>query len=106
VKLFPILLALAVLFAPSMAYAALPMTAQHDMQAMEMGHCQMLPSGKGDHDKDDGKSCCISMCMAVALAPSTPADAAESKHDAAYFTVPQSWQGFLGEIATPPPRTT
>jgi hypothetical protein len=105
-KLFAIVVTLAVLFAPSMAYAAVPMTTHHDMQVMEMGHCEMLPSKNSNHNKANGKSCCISMCMAVAIAPSTPADAAEPTHDATYFVVPQSWHGFLGEIATPPPRMT
>jgi hypothetical protein len=105
-KLFTILVALAVLFAPSAVSAEhIAMIHGHDMQMMEIGHCAMLPSSKtGDHNKADGKSCCISMCMAVALAPSAPADAAEPKHNASYFTVPQFWHGYLGEIATPPPR--
>jgi hypothetical protein len=105
-KLFAIIVALAVLFAPSVAYAAVPMTAHHEAQAMEMGHCEMLPSKNSEHDKGDGKSCCISMCMAVAVAPSSPAEAAEARNTAVYFITPQSWHGFLGEIATPPPRMT
>lgn len=103
-KLFAILAALAVLFAPSVAYAAVPMTPHHDMEAMEMGHCGMLPSRTADHNKADTKSCCISMCMAVAVPPPTPTEVTESRHDIAYFLVSQSWHGFLGEIATPPPR--
>jgi hypothetical protein len=105
-KLFAILIALAVLIAPSVTYAAMPVAAapHHDMRMMDMGHCQMLPSKSNDHDKTDGKSCCMSMCMAVAVAPFTPADAVEPKHSVAYFAVSQSWHGYLGEIATPPPR--
>jgi hypothetical protein len=105
-KLFAIFIALAVLIAPSVAYAAMPtaLTPHHDMRTMDVGHCQMLPSKSSDHNKFDGKSCCISMCMAVAVAPFTPADTVEPKHSVAYFAVPQSWHGYLGEIATPPPR--
>ena len=106
-KLLGILIALAVLFAPSAAYAAMPMapTAHGDMQMMEMGHCDAPPSKSADHDKNAGKSCCISMCMAVAVAPDAPAADVEVEHAATYFAVPASWHGFLGEIATPPPRT-
>jgi hypothetical protein len=104
-KLFAIIVALAVLFAPSVVAAEhMAITPGHDMQMMEMGHCDGMPSKPADHGKVNGKSCCISMCMAVTIAPSAPADAAQAKHDAAYFVVPQSWHGFLGEIATPPPR--
>jgi hypothetical protein len=99
------LLALALLFAPALASAAAAHIAvpDHQMQMMETGHCKSVPSSHDD--KSDGKSCCISMCMAVAIAPSVPADAPEARHDTVYFVVAQAWHGFLGEIATPPPRT-
>jgi hypothetical protein len=105
-RFLAIFIALAVLFAPSVTYAAMPMAAapHHDMQMMDMGHCQMPPSKNSDHNKFDGKSCCISMCMAVAVAPSAPADGVEPNHPVTYFAAPQSWHGYLGEIATPPPR--
>ena len=105
-KLFGVLIALAVLFAPS-AVAAEHMAsmAGHDMQMMEMGHCDGPPSKSSDHDKNAGKSCCISMCMALAVTPDAPAADVEVEHAATYFAVPASWHGFLGEIATPPPRT-
>jgi hypothetical protein len=104
-KLFGVLIALVVLSAPSVTYAAVPvaMAPAHDLQMMGMGHCQMPPS-KAGHDKADGKNCCLSMCMAVAVPPLAPADSVRLKHAATYFAVPQSWRGFLGEIATPPPR--
>jgi hypothetical protein len=101
------LLALSVLVAPSAAAAEHMATMHgHDVQMMEMGHCDGMPSKSADHNKGDGKSCCISMCMAVAIAPSTRGTASEPRHGAAYFIVSQSWHGFLGEIATPPPRMT
>ena len=102
-KLFAIMIALAVLSAPAVTYAAAS-TTHHNMQTMEMGHCQMLPSKGGDHRKADGKSCCISMCVAVAIAPAAPSEALELEHAGTYFAAPQWWHGFLGEIATPPPR--
>jgi len=104
-KLFTVLIAVAVLFAPSVLAAEhMSMKPNLDMQMIEMGHCDGMLSKQADHGKADGKSCCISMCMTVAIAPSAPAEAAEVRHDAVYFVAPQSWRGFLGEIATPPPR--
>src|SRR5256885_1942962 len=105
-KLFAILVTLAVLVTPSVTYAGMPAATphHHGVQMMEMGHCQTPPSQSGDHGKAD-KNCCISMCIALAVAPSAPTEAVELEHAATYFTVPQSWHGFLGEIATPPPRT-
>lgn len=99
------ILALAVLFASGFTgAAAASATAMpgHDVQMMEMGHCSSSPA------KDDGKvpvkSCCVAMCMAVAVEPATPARLNQVHYQAAYFAVPATWHGFLGEIATPPPR--
>lgn len=105
-KLFGVLIALAMLFAPS-AVAAEQMATMpgHDMQMMEMGHCDAPPSKTADHDKNAGKSCCISMCMAVAVTHDAPVTDVAVEHAATYFAVPQFWHGYLGEIATPPPRT-
>jgi hypothetical protein len=101
-RLFAIFVALGVLFAPSVTYASVAMAPHHDMQMMEMGHCESPPATADG--KAPVKSCCISMCVAVALAPSVPANAVELEHSASYFAVPVSWHGYLGEIATPPPR--
>jgi len=74
----------------------------HDMQMMESGHCSSAPA------KDDGKapvkSCCTSMCMAIAIEPAAHVEMDEIHHQTTYFAVPTSWHGYLGEIATPPPR--
>lgn len=103
-KLFGVLIALAVLIAPSaLAAEHMAMTPGHQMQMMQMGHCDGPPSSS-DHDKAPGKSCCISMCMAVAVTPDTPVGDAQVEHAPTYFAVTTSWHGFLGEIATPPPR--
>jgi len=104
-KLFAMLIALAVLLAPSVAYATMPAAMAHDhsMPTMEMGHCQTPPSKSADHGKTD-KNCCMAMCTAVAVAQVAPSDAAEPDHAVTYFAVPKSWHGYLGEIATPPPR--
>lgn len=104
-RLFAILIALSVLSAPSVAAAAehRMSMADHQMTMMEMGHCQAPPSGHADHDKK-GSSCCISMCMAVAVAPSAPTLERHVRAEQQNFFVPREHKGYLGEIATPPPR--
>ena len=103
-KLFALVLALAVLLAPGVTSAAMAASPYHDMALMEAGHCQMLPSSDGHHKKMDGKSCCIAMCMALAVAPSTPAEASPPRQQIAGFVAPKTYHGLLAEIATPPPR--
>lgn len=103
-KLFAILVALSVLFAPAVTGAAMAAARHHAMQMMEGGHCQAPPARSADHDKMDGKNCCISMCTAVAVAPSTPAEAAGPRQQVAQFVSPRTYHGLLAEIATPPPR--
>ena len=110
--LFAALVAMAVLFAPTMArageaFAAVP---DHHAQMMQSGHCKSAPSHSGDHDKSSdrdkaaGMNCCISMCMAVAITPPVPA-AAAVMHDTVFsFPAPGRYHGLLAEIATPPPR--
>jgi hypothetical protein len=102
-KLFALLLALAMLFAPAVTYAAMPMAmGQGGMQMMAMGPCEAPPS-KTDH-KSPAKNCCMAMCMAIAVAPDAPVALLEPRHAASYFAAPTSWHGHLGETATPPPR--
>lgn len=111
-KFFAIFVAIAVLFAPSLtragvAFAAVP---DHHLQMMESGHCKSAPSDAADpdgsSDKDDswGKSCCVSMCMAVALGPSAPPAAAELHSTGATSQLDHQYHGRITEIATPPPR--
>jgi hypothetical protein len=103
-KLFAVLVALSVLFAPAITSAAMAAAEHQDMQMMEGGHCQAPTSGSADHDKLGGMNCCISMCTAVAVAPSTPAEAGEPRQQVAQFVSPKTYHGLLAEIATPPPR--
>jgi hypothetical protein len=103
-KLLAILVALSVLFAPALTGAAMAAAPHHDMQMMEGGHCQAPPSKSVDHDKMGGKNCCISMCTAVAIPPSAPAETAEVRQQIAQFVPPKTYHGLLTEIATPPPR--
>ena len=103
--LFAFILTIAVLFASALSgsAAASAATMNHDMQMMEMGHCSSMPS------KDDGKSpvksCCIAMCTAaLAVAPAAPAELQILQQASATFPILTSYKGYLGEIATPPPR--
>ena len=104
--LLAFVLTIAVLFASALTgtAAASAATMNHDMQTMEMGHCSSPPSS--DHGgKSMPKQCCMAMCAAaVAVAPSAPSEIADIHHQVSYFAVPESWHGYLGEIATPPPR--
>jgi hypothetical protein len=106
--LFAMLVAFAMLFAPLAtqggAAMAMPNTPDHHAQMMESGHCQSLPSKADHHGKTDGKSCCISMCIGLAVAPAAPATATDMQIAPATFTVATIHLPYLGEIATPPPR--
>lgn len=106
-RLFPIFVALAVMFAPAAARAGEAFAAMPDrqMQMMEMsGACHMPAKTPADHDRSMGKNCCISMCMAVAVAPSVPAEHSPLRQQVAQFAPLKAYRGLLSEIATPPPR--
>jgi hypothetical protein len=103
--LFAIMLTIAVLFGSALSGSAIASAAtmNHDMQMMEMGHCSSMPST--EDGKAPVKSCCIAMCMAaVTAAPSAPAELPIVQQAPATFPILTSYTGFLGEIATPPPR--
>jgi len=105
--LFAIVVALAVLFAPTVtregqAFAAVP---DHDMQMMEVGHCQSLPSHSGAPDEETGKSCCISICFAVAITPAVPASGSAVRAVQSVSQPAALHRPYLGELATPPPRS-
>ena len=103
-KLFAVVVALAVLFAPAVSRAAMAATADHQATMMEAGHCKAPPSKSDDHDKMTGKSCCITMCMAIAIEPPASAETAEPPQQMVQFVPPNAFHGLLAEIATPPPR--
>lgn len=106
-KLFAILVALAVLFAPAFsrggeASAAMP---DHHAQMMKSGHCDSPSSDADGHDKAAEKSCCVSMCMGVAIAPSPAARGTNSTRAPAVSSIPTLHLAQLAEIATPPPKS-
>jgi hypothetical protein len=102
--LFGIFIALALLIAPTIsggeALAAVP---NHDMQMMEAGHCQSPASHKTGHQGD--MSCCKAMCVGVAVAHVAPAEATWVRPTPASIPLPALHRPFLGELATPPPRS-
>ena len=105
-KLFAMLVAVAVLLAPAFsrageAFASVP---DHHAQMMEAGHCDAPAPDSGDQDQAPTKSCCISMCMGIAITPAAPAKDGQLKPALALFAVPTLHLSYLGEIATPPPR--
>ena len=106
-KLFAIFIALAVLFAPAASTAAAAAMPGHDHMLMmdHSGRCQMpLGDQVGHRNKGDGKSCCVSMCMTVAVAPSVPGQVLPVRQQVAQFAFLRSSHGVPAEIATPPPR--
>ena len=109
--LFAMFVAVAVLFAPALtrageAFAAVP---DHYAQMMQSGHCKTAPFHSGDDDKSSdhnkaGMTCCISMCMAVAVTPPTPAASVVMLAASPTFPLTHQYHGLITEIATPPPR--
>src|SRR5690242_1608235 len=102
-RLLAIFVALSMLFTPAVTGAAMAASADHDMQMLGAGHCQASPSGHADH-KNTKHGCCIAMCTALAVAPSTPLDTASSPQRMTGFALPRTYQELPLEIATPPPR--
>jgi len=105
------LVGVAVLFAPALtrageAFAAVP---DHHVQMLQSGHCKTAPSHARDDDQSSGdkaadKTCCISMCLAVAVAPPVPPQSTALHGPAVTFPLANQYHGCIAEIATPPPR--
>lgn len=105
-KLFAILVAVAVLFAPSfttvaMASAAVP---DHHAQMMEKGHCDST-SGE-DKDQPADMSCCGAMCMAVTANSPAIALVEPLIGDVSMTSLRAFQTGIPAELATPPPRAS
>jgi len=102
-KLFALFIALAVLIAPGVTSVAMAAAPRHDMEMIAAGHCQSMPHDRHQQKMAD-KSCCIAMCVAVAVTPSTPAETSPLHQQIAHFALPRTYLGLHTEIATPPPR--
>lgn len=105
-QLFAVVIAFAMLFAPFgvQSRAAMATTpGEHHAQMMKTGHCDEQPS-KSHHGKSMGKSCCVSMCAAVAIAPSPVVEPVQRSHSAQHAALDSIQHSFLAELPTPPPR--
>lgn len=104
-KLFAMLVAFAVLFAPAftsagMAGAAVP---DHHAQKMDKRHCDA--AGDEDQDEPSGKmACCGAICMAVAVTPATVSVVKHVPGDVPVARLHAFQTGTPAELATPPPR--
>ena len=99
-RVFAILIALAVLLAPWAAATASAAEPNHDMQMMQAGHCQIPP----DHDKNAGKSCCISISIGLAASLATPFADESAPTITTVFAEPSFLLGHPGKLPTPPPK--
>jgi len=98
--------ALALLLAPAfthlgMAGAAAP---KHERMMKQAGRCSISADGLADHGKPAGKACCSSTSLAVAADAVSPLQETPVRGPARAVPVPSLHIGYLGEIATPPPR--
>ena len=100
-----LLLAIAMMVAPlgvpAMAEASAPVS-HHGPMAGEGGHCDEQTQPDRPHKAAD-KSCCAAMCLGVVV----PSGAAElpAYHAPRERPAPDRFRlGYLGEIATPPPK--
>ena len=104
--LFAILIAFAMLFAPLATQSGSAMAmgpADHQSQMMNQGHCSDQPTG-GKDSKMPGKSCCVAMCTAVAVAPVSPVEPLAFERVADRPSLVQFHHSYLAKLATPPPR--
>jgi hypothetical protein len=107
--LLTLMLAVAMSFAPlAMGGAMAAAPAHHGSIAQHgdmTGHC----ADKSDHSKPAkaaGQGCCAAMCLGVAVAPASPGEPLAFASPSARPAPDRFRRGFLGEIATPPPRLT
>lgn len=104
--LFAFLIAFAMSFAPfamqaGSAMAAMP--SDHHSQMLEKGHCGGQ-SDEGMADKALGKSCCVAMCTAIAVAPVSPGEPLAFSRIAERPALAQFRRSYLAKLPTPPPR--
>lgn len=104
--LLAILIAFAMSFAPFAMQAGSVMAAmpsEHHSQMMEKGHCGGQ-SSEGMADKELGKSCCVAMCTAIAVAPVSPTEPPALSRRVERPALAEFRHSYLTELATPPPR--
>ena len=106
-RLLVLIIAIAMSFAPlgiqSGSAMAMAPTADNHAQMMESGHCGDQPA-KSQDSKSDDKSCCVAMCTAIAVAPTTPIEPHAFSSSIERPSLTQFNHSFLAELPTPPPR--
>ncbi len=104
--LFSMMVALALAFAPfamPMGEASAAAATGHHEGMAKAGHCDDTPA-PANSDGHKEKPCCSSGCMAAAMLPAAGEFVAASPHSTERRGLDRFRRGFLGEIATPPPR--
>jgi len=100
-----ILVATALAFAPF----AMPMgeaiaaPAGHHESMAKASHCDDMPA-PAKSDKHKEKPCCVAGCMAAAMLPAMGDEAVVLPVATERPGLDRFYRGYLGEIATPPPR--
>jgi hypothetical protein len=105
-RLFAILIAAAMLFAPfalqsGSAMAAMP--ADHRVHIESKGHCQEQPH-TGTDSQSSEMACCPAMCAGIAVEPLAPFAPVAFARPAERPADIQFGHGFLAKLPTPPPR--
>ena len=106
-RLLAIVIAVAVLFSPALTHAGAAMAAVpgHDMQMMQGGHCDAPPSHDGKAGKSAGMGCCIATSLAVAMRVPEPLEEIAECAVSPSSNLAALHRPYLGELATPPPRS-
>jgi hypothetical protein len=101
------MVAMALAFAPfamPMGEASAASAAGHHEAKATAGHCnEMPPPAKSDSHKE--KPCCTAGCMAAAMLPAMEEGVTALPHATERPDLDRFYRGYLGEIATPPPRS-
>jgi hypothetical protein len=107
-RFFAMWIAVAMIFVPLAmldgAAMAAPGPSHHGAMSVEADHCGTKASHQQDRDKSADKSCCAAMCIGVAMAPVLSGRALVHSRIILRPSADPFRQGYLGEIATPPPR--
>lgn len=103
-QLFVLLAAVTVILAPVSITEASAAVAGHAQMMRKMGHCGMPGGGSTSPDKMTGRICCVSMSAAVSMAPPTPILIELGNQAPTTSAIEALHLGYLGDIATPPPR--
>lgn len=103
-KTILLLMALAVFASPMIitargAHAATPNQA---IDIMHSGHCSSTRGGM--HYKAATRPCCVAICAVLAITASSVIDEPSAIGVPSALIVRSLHTGFLGDIATPPPR--